>query len=278
MCVIWNDFVFVALFHLQLFPHSPFSLPAISELVAGSYGIEARYPFLDPEVVQEFLWLTAEVKNSVYKRPVRDLLHFLECPLDEGKKVGFTANPDQLSPEQKRRQQQHHQSREEEEDSPAPPPPSCGDRFDAAGMADYGVTKLGNLTHAVRMLEAVVELEPGCPHFRVELAKLLAGRVGGDGGEGGAGRRAGRLLDEAEADFVRAESTGGPTAAAAPADAAATPKISSGFVHSSGGLTPLKVVTYATAATKGLDFLLKTADNGRVSVDILGIGDGRKTR
>ena len=27
------------------------------EVVAGSHGLEARYPFLDRQVVQEFLWL-----------------------------------------------------------------------------------------------------------------------------------------------------------------------------------------------------------------------------
>ena len=27
------------------------------EMVAGSYGIETRYPYLDRFVIQEFLWL-----------------------------------------------------------------------------------------------------------------------------------------------------------------------------------------------------------------------------
>ncbi|KAF4711383.1 hypothetical protein FOZ62_010990, partial [Perkinsus olseni] len=39
------------------------------EMVAGAFGIEARYPFLDRKVVQEYLWLTADVKNSEYKKP-----------------------------------------------------------------------------------------------------------------------------------------------------------------------------------------------------------------
>lgn len=63
------------------------------ELVAGSYGIEARYPFLDVDVVQEFLWLKADVMNSEYKRPIADLLRTLSCPFDANKKVGFSANP-----------------------------------------------------------------------------------------------------------------------------------------------------------------------------------------
>ena len=34
------------------------------EHVAGAHGIEARYPFLDAAVVQEYLWLTAAAKNA----------------------------------------------------------------------------------------------------------------------------------------------------------------------------------------------------------------------
>merc|ERR1712151_1238339 len=40
------------------------------ELVTGLFGIEGRYPFLDVGVVQEYLWLTAETKNAVYKSPL----------------------------------------------------------------------------------------------------------------------------------------------------------------------------------------------------------------
>ena len=36
------------------------------EIISGMYGIEGRYPFLDFQVVQEFLWLTPDVKNSEY--------------------------------------------------------------------------------------------------------------------------------------------------------------------------------------------------------------------
>ena len=36
------------------------------EYVAGAYGIETRYPFLDTDLVQEFLWLSAELKNNKY--------------------------------------------------------------------------------------------------------------------------------------------------------------------------------------------------------------------
>lgn len=30
------------------------------EHVAGAHGVEARYPFLDPRVVQEYIWLSPD--------------------------------------------------------------------------------------------------------------------------------------------------------------------------------------------------------------------------
>jgi asparagine synthetase B (glutamine-hydrolysing) len=44
------------------------------EMVGGSYGIECRYPFLDRQVVQEFLWLTAELKNKFYKNVLHNYM------------------------------------------------------------------------------------------------------------------------------------------------------------------------------------------------------------
>ncbi|KAJ1450044.1 nucleophile aminohydrolase [Pelagophyceae sp. CCMP2097] len=44
------------------------------ELTGGAHGIETRCPFLDIDVVQEYLWLSRAVKNSEYKRPVADYL------------------------------------------------------------------------------------------------------------------------------------------------------------------------------------------------------------
>ena len=44
------------------------------ELVGGSYGIETRYPFLDKDVVQEFLWLTSELKNKFYKNVLHNYM------------------------------------------------------------------------------------------------------------------------------------------------------------------------------------------------------------
>ncbi|CAK0788985.1 unnamed protein product, partial [Prorocentrum cordatum] len=62
------------------------------EVVAGGHGLEARYPFLDRSVVQEFLWLSAEAKNELYKRPVHDFLTQACYPFAEGKKEGFAAS------------------------------------------------------------------------------------------------------------------------------------------------------------------------------------------
>ncbi|CAD7975664.1 unnamed protein product [Amoebophrya sp. A25] len=58
------------------------------EVVAGIYGIETRFPFLDPIVVQEFLWLSAEVKNSEYKRVMSEDMREAKYPFIPGK-LGF---------------------------------------------------------------------------------------------------------------------------------------------------------------------------------------------
>ena len=58
--------------------------------MAGAHGVEGRYPFLDPHVVQEYLWLTADLKNSEYKRPVADYLRVGAFPNHWKAKIGFT--------------------------------------------------------------------------------------------------------------------------------------------------------------------------------------------
>lgn len=68
---------------------------AKDENVGGSYGIETRYPFLDKDLVQEFLWLTHTLKNSNYKAPLHFYLkHVANFPTAFGlsNKVGFRAN------------------------------------------------------------------------------------------------------------------------------------------------------------------------------------------
>ncbi len=59
------------------------------EYVAGSYGIEGRYPFLDKYVVQEFLWLSYELKNKNYKSPLDNYLTINKFPFEKNQKTGF---------------------------------------------------------------------------------------------------------------------------------------------------------------------------------------------
>ena len=59
------------------------------EYVAGSHSIETRYPFLDKDVVQEFLWLKAELKNRNYKAPIYEYLTRNKFPFLKDKKIGF---------------------------------------------------------------------------------------------------------------------------------------------------------------------------------------------
>ena len=60
-----------------------------TELTAGAHGVEGRYPFLDPEVVQEFLSLSQALKNSEYKRPIADFLRRHRYPNLYLEKEGF---------------------------------------------------------------------------------------------------------------------------------------------------------------------------------------------
>ena len=60
------------------------------EYVSGAHGMEGRYPFLDVDLVQEFLWLTAELKNSRFKRPLYQFMHDAGYAL-HAVKTGFNA-------------------------------------------------------------------------------------------------------------------------------------------------------------------------------------------
>ncbi|WP_299483531.1 asparagine synthase-related protein [uncultured Roseibium sp.] len=59
------------------------------EMVAGSFGMEARYPFLDRTVVQEFLNLTSDVKNKQYKSAISEYLKLRAFSVKEDVKIGF---------------------------------------------------------------------------------------------------------------------------------------------------------------------------------------------
>jgi asparagine synthetase B (glutamine-hydrolysing) len=62
------------------------------EIVAGSHGIETRYPFLDRALVLEFLNLKASLKNKYYKSPIHYYLDAMGFPFKVGDKRGFSAN------------------------------------------------------------------------------------------------------------------------------------------------------------------------------------------
>ena len=62
---------------------------AKEEYVGGSYGIEMRYPFLDKALVQEFLWLTADLKNKAYKAPLEHYFNLFNFPYEQNQKRGF---------------------------------------------------------------------------------------------------------------------------------------------------------------------------------------------
>jgi asparagine synthetase B (glutamine-hydrolysing) len=62
---------------------------AKEEYVAGSYGLEARYPFLDKAVVQEFLQLSPALKNSAYKSVLHHYLTAHDFPFEPEVKRGF---------------------------------------------------------------------------------------------------------------------------------------------------------------------------------------------
>ncbi len=59
------------------------------EYVAGSHSIETRYPFLDRDVVQEFLWLSPDLKNKNYKAPIYEYLKQTNFPTLLNKKIGL---------------------------------------------------------------------------------------------------------------------------------------------------------------------------------------------
>jgi len=59
------------------------------EYVAGHFGIETRYPFLDNDLIQEFLWLDVKLKNSKYKSCLDEYLTRNNFPFERAEKRGF---------------------------------------------------------------------------------------------------------------------------------------------------------------------------------------------
>lgn len=66
------------------------------EYVAGSFGIESRYPFLDIDLVQEYLNLSSDLKNKKYKHVIHEYLIRDRYPFEENKKIGFSADKNLL--------------------------------------------------------------------------------------------------------------------------------------------------------------------------------------
>jgi asparagine synthetase B (glutamine-hydrolysing) len=64
---------------------------AKEEHVAGMFGIEARYPYLDKTVVQEFLSLSSTLKNAKYKSTIHEYFVRNNYPFAENVKKGFYA-------------------------------------------------------------------------------------------------------------------------------------------------------------------------------------------
>lgn len=64
-----------------------------SERIAGLFGIETRYPFLDYDVIQEFLNLHPKLKSQGYKAPATNRLIKLGFPYHM-KKYGFAGYGD----------------------------------------------------------------------------------------------------------------------------------------------------------------------------------------
>ena len=75
----WNSF----------YGSSQESYLAKEEYSSGMWGIETRYPFLDKDVVQEFLWLSPDLKNKNYKSVLHEYFIQNNFPFDKGRKVGF---------------------------------------------------------------------------------------------------------------------------------------------------------------------------------------------
>ena len=79
----------------SIFPWNSFygssmeSYLAKEEYIGGSYGLEARYPYLDVNVVQEFLNLTPKLKNLIYKSVIDNYLTKHNFPFCKGEKLGF---------------------------------------------------------------------------------------------------------------------------------------------------------------------------------------------
>ena len=81
-----------SIFPWQNFYHgAQTSYLAKEESIGGSFGLETRYPFIDKDLVQEYLNLTPKLKNQYYKSPITNFLLSNGYPFREGSaKTGFS--------------------------------------------------------------------------------------------------------------------------------------------------------------------------------------------
>lgn len=67
------------------------------EYVCALYGIQPRFPFLDIQLVQEFLWLDYKLKNEYYKSPVSAYFQKEKFPYHT-EKIGFFVRKNEYTP------------------------------------------------------------------------------------------------------------------------------------------------------------------------------------
>jgi len=62
----------------------------MAESISGVFSIEGRYPLIDKDLVQEFLWLKPDLKNNSLKAPLDNYLALNKYPIFKPKR-GFNA-------------------------------------------------------------------------------------------------------------------------------------------------------------------------------------------
>lgn len=70
----------------------------MNEIIGGMHGYETRYPFLDNDLFQEFLWLSSELKNKYFKSPLSNYMTINNYPFKNNFKKGFNSVFKQNSP------------------------------------------------------------------------------------------------------------------------------------------------------------------------------------